>query len=71
MPWVYKALSYLPSPEAGIIGMTEVVFGGILGLLVFSEPLTWRALIGASLILGSGVCLNLKSRLAGQLQSIG
>jgi drug/metabolite transporter (DMT)-like permease len=59
---MYKALAYIPSPDAGIISMTEVVFGGLLGYVIFSEPLTGRAFIGAVLIIGSGVGLNLKNR---------
>ena len=64
---MYKALAYIPSPDAGIISMTEVVFGGLLGYIIFSEPLSGRAFIGAVLIIGSGVGLNLKNRLENQV----
>jgi drug/metabolite transporter (DMT)-like permease len=59
---MYKALAYISSPAAGIISMTEVVFGGLLGYIIFSEPLSGHAAIGAVLIIGSGVGLNLKNR---------
>jgi len=64
---MYKALAYIPSPDAGIISMTEVVFGGLLGYIIFSEPLSGSAFIGAVLIIGSGVGLNLKNRLENQV----
>lgn len=64
---MYKALAYIPSPDAGIISMTEVVFGGLLGYIIFSEPLSGRAFIGAALIIGSGVGLNLKNRSENQV----
>lgn len=60
---LYKALSFIPSPEAGILGMTEVVWGGILGFVIFAEPITRRSLIGGFLIIGSGICLSLKSKI--------
>lgn len=59
---MYKALALLPSPDAGIISMTEVVFGGVLGYLIFSEPLTWRVTLGAACIIGSGIGLNIRGR---------
>jgi drug/metabolite transporter (DMT)-like permease len=63
---LYKALAYIPSPDAGIISMTEVVFVGLLGYIIFSEPLSGSAFIGAVLIIGSGVGLNLKNRMGNQ-----
>jgi drug/metabolite transporter (DMT)-like permease len=48
-----KALVYLPSPRAGVISMLEVLFGGVCGFFIFYEPLTWRLILGGSLIIGS------------------
>jgi drug/metabolite transporter (DMT)-like permease len=42
--------------------MSEIVFAGIAGVLMFKDPLTFHFLIGAFLIIGSGVGLNLMSR---------
>ena len=57
---INKALARLPSPRVGIIGMTEVVLGGVFGFLIFNESLYWRSILGAVLIVGSGICLILK-----------
>ena len=56
-----KAIQLLPSPTAGVIIMSEVVFGGIFGLVLFQEPLGLRAVLGGILILASGVGLTLKA----------
>ncbi len=56
-----KALSYLPSPKVGVIGMSEVVFGAILGLVLFNEPMGLRSVLGGCLIIGSGILLTVRS----------
>lgn len=56
-----KSLASIPSPEAGVISMSEVVWSALLGFLVFDEGITWRSAGGALLIIGSGVALNLKA----------
>lgn len=53
-----KALVYLPSPRVGVILMSEVIFGAIIGLLIFGEFLGTRTLLGGVLIIGSGIGLN-------------
>ncbi len=53
-----KALVYLPSPRVGVILMSEVIFGAIIGLLIFGEFLGLRTLLGGVLIIGSGIGLN-------------
>jgi drug/metabolite transporter (DMT)-like permease len=58
---LYKALAMIPSPEAGIISMIEAVWGGFFGYLLFQENLGWLSLVGAVLILGSGVGINLNA----------
>ena len=55
-----KALSYLSSPRVGIISMTEVLFGGIFGFMLFNEPLGCRSVIGGVLVFGSAICLNFR-----------
>jgi drug/metabolite transporter (DMT)-like permease len=45
--------------EGALLLMMEVVFAGIAGVLVFQDPVTPRFLAGSSLIVGSGVGLNL------------
>jgi len=42
--------------------MSEVVFAGIGGVLIFKDPVTPTFLAGAFLIVGSGVGLNMMSR---------
>jgi drug/metabolite transporter (DMT)-like permease len=56
-----KALSYLPSPKTGVIGMSEVVFGAILGLVLFNEPMGWRSVLGGFLIISSDIWLTVRS----------
>ena len=53
-----KALVYLPSPRVGVILMSEVIFGAIIGLLIFGEFLGLRTLLGGVLIIGGGIGLN-------------
>lgn len=57
-----KALGYLASPKVGVIGMTEVVAGGILGYIAFDEGWSWLKTGGSVLVLGSGVLLSLSGR---------
>jgi drug/metabolite transporter (DMT)-like permease len=37
----------------------EVPLIAAFGVLYLGEPLSWRLIVGASFIFGSGVCLNL------------
>jgi drug/metabolite transporter (DMT)-like permease len=55
-----KALVYLPSPQVGVICMSEVVFGAIIGMLLFEEFFGWRTLLGGVLIVGAGIGLNVR-----------
>ena len=54
-----KALTLLPSPTVGVIGMLEIVLGGILGYLLFDEQVGWQLAAGACLIIGSSAWLTL------------
>lgn len=53
---------FCKASEGSLIMMSEVVFTGIAGFLIFKDPVTWNFLAGAFLIIGSGVGLNLISR---------
>ena len=48
--------------EGSVILMSELVFAGIAGVFVFREPLSHSFFLGAVLVLGSGVGLNLVQR---------
>lgn len=56
------ALKFCKASEGSLILMSEVIFTGIAGFLIFKDPVTWNFLAGAFLIVGSGVGLNLMSR---------
>ncbi len=55
-------LKFCKASEGSLILMSEVVFTGIAGFLIFKDPITWNFLAGAFLIIGSAVGLNLISR---------
>jgi drug/metabolite transporter (DMT)-like permease len=55
-------LKFCKASEGSLILMSEVVFTGIAGFLIFKDPMTWNFLAGAFLIIGSAVGLNLISR---------
>jgi drug/metabolite transporter (DMT)-like permease len=55
-------LKFCKASEGSLILMSEVVFTGIAGVLIFKDQVTWNFLAGAFLIVGSGVGLNLTSR---------
>ena len=53
---------YLPAAEGGVLLMSQVVIAGGCGVLFFNEPLTWRLLIGGTLIMLGGAFLNRTGR---------
>ena len=55
-------LKFCKASEGSLILMSEVVLTGIAGFMIFKDPVTWNFLVGAILIVGSGVGLNLMSR---------
>ena len=55
-------LKFCKASEGSLIMMSEVVFVGIAGAVIFNDPITPNFLFGALLIVGSGVGLNLMSR---------
>ena len=55
-----KALGWLPSPTVGVITMLEAVLGALVGWAIWKEPLGSLQLLGAAVVLGSGVALTLR-----------
>jgi drug/metabolite transporter (DMT)-like permease len=53
---------YVRAGEGGLITMSQLVYSAIAGVLLFHEPLTALTLVGASLILGSALWLNVGSQ---------
>lgn len=56
------AFKFSKASEGSLIMMSEIVFAGIAGFLMFKDPLTFHFLLGSILIMGSGIGLNLMSR---------
>jgi drug/metabolite transporter (DMT)-like permease len=54
-----QGLKFCKASEGSVIMMSEVVFAGVAGVVMFKDPITHNFLAGASLIVGSGVGLNL------------
>jgi len=52
-----KALGHISSSRVGILSSTEVLYGALIGLFLFSEPLGWSTLAGGAMILAAGVGL--------------
>ena len=57
-----EGFKFCKASEGAVIMMLEVVFTGIAGVLLFHDSLGLSFLIGACLIVGSGVGLNLVNR---------
>ncbi|NWG01907.1 MAG: DMT family transporter [Syntrophaceae bacterium] len=57
-----QGFKFCKASEGSLIMMSEIVFAGIAGFLIYQDPITLHFLIGALLIIGSGVGLNLMSR---------
>jgi drug/metabolite transporter (DMT)-like permease len=55
-------LRFCKASEGSLILMSEVVLTGIAGFMIFKDPVTWNFLVGAFLIIGSGIGLNFTSR---------
>lgn len=52
----------LGAARGGVLLMAELVGGATFGIIFLGEPLSWRLLIGAGLILGCGAGLSLRGR---------
>jgi drug/metabolite transporter (DMT)-like permease len=57
-----QGFRYCGAAEGSLILMSEIIFAGIGGFLIFKDPFTTRFLLGALLIVGSGLGLNLINR---------
>jgi len=55
---------YCKASEGSLILMSEIVFAGVAGVLLFKDPITYHFIVGGFLIIGSGVGLNLISRIS-------
>lgn len=55
---------YCKAAQGSLIMMSEVVFAGMAGVLLFKDPITYHFIAGGFLIIGSGVGLNLISRIS-------
>jgi drug/metabolite transporter (DMT)-like permease len=55
---------YCKAAEGSLIMMSEIVFAGMGGVLLFKDPITYHFIVGGFLIIGSGVGLNLISRIS-------
>ena len=57
-----QGFKFCKASEGSVILMSEVVFTGIAGVIIFKDPVTPNFWVGASLIMGSGIGLNLMHR---------
>jgi drug/metabolite transporter (DMT)-like permease len=57
-----QGFKFCTAPEGSVILMSEVVFAGIAGVLLFNDSLSPSFWAGACLIVGSGLGLNLIKR---------
>jgi drug/metabolite transporter (DMT)-like permease len=57
-----QGFKYCKASEGAVILMSEVVFTGIAGVMIFNDSLSLSFWVGACLIVGSGVGLNVMTR---------
>jgi len=57
-----QGFKYCKASEGSVILMSEVVFTGIAGVILFNDSLSLSFWLGACLIVGSGVALNIMAR---------
>lgn len=57
-----QGFKFCKASEGSVILMSELVFVGIAGVVIFKDALSPGFLVGAFLIVGSGVGLNLMNR---------
>jgi drug/metabolite transporter (DMT)-like permease len=56
---INKALVSIPAPKVSVMMTAEVPLVAAFGVLYLGEPLGWQLILGALLIFGSGIGLNL------------
>jgi len=54
-----KSATCISSAEVGIVGMSEIVFGGLLSYMLFSEAVGARQILGGVLVISSAIVLAL------------
>lgn len=52
---VVEGFKYVDASIGGLIGLLEIVFAILFGILVFNEAITWSIIVGALLIIGAAV----------------
>lgn len=57
-----QGFKYCKASEGAVIMMSEVMFAGIAGVVIFNDSLSLSFWVGACLIVGSGVGLNVMTR---------
>lgn len=57
-----QGFKYCKASEGAVILMSEVVFTGIAGVVIFNDSLSLSFWVGACLIVGSGIGLNVMTR---------
>jgi len=56
---INQALVWIPAPKVSVMMTAEVPLVAAFGVLFLGEPVGWRLIVGALLIFGSGIGLNL------------
>lgn len=56
---INQALVHLPAPKVSVMMTAEVPLVACFGVIYLGEPLGWRLVLGAALIFGCGIGLNL------------
>jgi drug/metabolite transporter (DMT)-like permease len=56
---INQALVHIPAPKVSVMMTAEVPLVACFGVIYLGEPLGWRLVVGALLIFGCGVSLNL------------
>jgi drug/metabolite transporter (DMT)-like permease len=54
-----QALMHFPTPKVSVMMTAEVPLVACFGVLYLGDPLDWRLVVGALLIFGSGIGLNI------------
>jgi drug/metabolite transporter (DMT)-like permease len=58
---INQALIHIPAPKVSVMMTTEVPLLAGFGVVILGEPLGWRLLVGALIVFGCGIGLNLLS----------
>jgi drug/metabolite transporter (DMT)-like permease len=58
---INQALVHIPAPKVSVIMTAEVPIVACFGVVYLGEPLGWRLVVGALIVFGCGIGLNLLS----------